>query len=108
MDRDRIVTSAGASHHMKLLSGNANLPLAQAIADYLDLPLTEASVRRFADEEVFVEINEHLRGDDVFVHANDLNRSGLDPRKVAEGARVQYDTEPGKKGVKAVNVRVAA
>lgn len=52
---------------MKLLSGNANLPLAQAIADYLELPLTEASVRRFADEEVFVEINENVRGEDVFV-----------------------------------------
>ena len=52
---------------MKLLSGNANLPLAKAIADYLELPLTEASVRRFADEEVFVEINENVRGEDVFV-----------------------------------------
>ncbi|MBS0505593.1 MAG: ribose-phosphate diphosphokinase, partial [Proteobacteria bacterium] len=52
---------------MKLLSGNANLPLAQAIADYLELPLTQASVRRFADEEVFVEINENVRGEDVFV-----------------------------------------
>jgi len=52
---------------MKLLSGNANLPLAQAIADYLELPLTEASVRRFADEEVFVEIHENVRGEDVFI-----------------------------------------
>jgi ribose-phosphate pyrophosphokinase len=52
---------------MKLLSGNANLPLAKAIADYLEMPLTEASVRRFADEEVFVEINENVRGEDVFV-----------------------------------------
>jgi ribose-phosphate pyrophosphokinase len=52
---------------MKLLSGNANLPLAQAIAGYIELPLTEASVRRFADEEVFVEIHENVRGEDVFV-----------------------------------------
>ena len=52
---------------MKLLTGNSNPPLAKAIADYLDLPLTEASVRRFADEEVFVEINENVRGEDVFV-----------------------------------------
>ncbi|GAO40641.1 ribose-phosphate pyrophosphokinase [Sphingomonas changbaiensis NBRC 104936] len=52
---------------MKLLSGNANLPLAQAIADYLEIPLTEASVRRFADEEVFVEIHENVRGEDVFI-----------------------------------------
>jgi len=52
---------------MKLLSGNSNLPLARAIADYLEMPLTDASVRRFADEEVFVEINENVRGEDVFV-----------------------------------------
>jgi ribose-phosphate pyrophosphokinase len=52
---------------MKLLSGNANLPLAQAIADYIELPLTQASVRRFADEEIFVEIHENVRGEDVFV-----------------------------------------
>ena len=52
---------------MKLLTGNSNPPLAKAIADYLDMPLTEASVRRFADEEVFVEIHENVRGEDVFV-----------------------------------------
>ncbi len=52
---------------MKLMAGNSNLPLARAIADYLDLPLTDASVRRFADEEVFVEIHENVRGEDVFV-----------------------------------------
>jgi ribose-phosphate pyrophosphokinase len=52
---------------MKLLAGNSNLPLAKAVADYLELPLTEASVRRFADEEIFVEVNENVRGEDVFV-----------------------------------------
>jgi ribose-phosphate pyrophosphokinase len=52
---------------MKLITGNANAPLAKAIADYLDMPLTDASVRRFADEEVFVEIHENVRGEDVFV-----------------------------------------
>ncbi len=52
---------------MKLISGNSNLPLARAIADYLELPLTDTSVRRFADEEVFVEIHENVRGQDVFV-----------------------------------------
>ena len=52
---------------MKLLTGNANQPLARAIADYLELPLTQASVRRFADEEVFVEIQASVRGEDVFV-----------------------------------------
>jgi ribose-phosphate pyrophosphokinase len=52
---------------MKLLSGNSNLPLVQAIAQYLELPITQASVRRFADEEIFVEILENVRGEDVFV-----------------------------------------
>jgi len=52
---------------MKLMSGNSNLPLVKAIAGYLELPITEASVRRFADEEVFVEIQENVRGEDVFV-----------------------------------------
>ena len=52
---------------MKLMTGNANRPLARAIAGYVGLPLTDASVRRFADEEVFVEINENVRGEDVFV-----------------------------------------
>ena len=52
---------------MKLLSGNSNPPLAQAIAQYCELPLTKASVRRFADEEIFVEIQENVRGEDVFV-----------------------------------------
>ena len=52
---------------MKLMTGNANRPLARAIADYIAMPLTDASVRRFADEEVFVEINENVRGEDVFV-----------------------------------------
>lgn len=52
---------------MKILSGNSNMPLARAIAAYLELPLTDASVRRFADEEIFVEIHENVRGEDVFV-----------------------------------------
>ena len=52
---------------MKILSGNSNPELAAAIASYLDLALTAASVRRFADEEVFVEIHENVRGEDVFV-----------------------------------------
>jgi ribose-phosphate pyrophosphokinase len=52
---------------MKLLAGNSNLPLARSISNYLETSLTDASVRRFADEEVFVEINENVRGEDVFV-----------------------------------------
>ena len=52
---------------MKLMSGNSNLPLVKAIAEYLEMPVTEASVRRFADEEIFVEIHENVRGEDFFV-----------------------------------------
>ncbi len=52
---------------MKLLAGNSNLPLVKSIAAYLEMQVTEASVRRFADEEVFVEIHENVRGEDVFV-----------------------------------------
>jgi ribose-phosphate pyrophosphokinase len=52
---------------MKLMAGNSNLPLVRSIAAYLEMPVTEASVRRFADEEVFVEIHENVRGEDVFV-----------------------------------------
>jgi ribose-phosphate pyrophosphokinase len=52
---------------MKLLAGNSNPALAQDIARYLEIPLTSASVRRFADEEIFVEIHENVRGEDVFV-----------------------------------------
>ncbi|WP_404711289.1 ribose-phosphate pyrophosphokinase [Sphingomonas sp. MMS24-J13] len=52
---------------MKLMTGNANRALAAAIAGYLEMPLTDVSVRRFADEEIFVEIHENVRGEDVFV-----------------------------------------
>jgi ribose-phosphate pyrophosphokinase len=52
---------------MKILSCNANRPLAEAISNYLDLPLMKATVRRFSDMEVFVEIHENVRGEDVFV-----------------------------------------
>jgi ribose-phosphate pyrophosphokinase len=52
---------------MKLMSGNANRPLAAAIAEYLDVPLTNAKVQRFADNEIFVTIDENVRGEDVFV-----------------------------------------
>ena len=52
---------------MKLLSGNSNRPLAEAVAAALNTPLTRASVRRFPDMEVFVEIQENVRGEDVFV-----------------------------------------
>lgn len=52
---------------MKLISCNANRPLAEAIADHLDCPLTDAEIKTFADNEIFVRINENVRGEDVFV-----------------------------------------
>lgn len=52
---------------MKLVAGNSNPPLAEAIGAYLSTPLTKCLVRRFADMEIFVEILENVRGRDVFV-----------------------------------------
>ena len=52
---------------MKLVAGNSNRPLAEAVAAYMQLPLTQASIRRFSDLECFVEIHENVRGEDVFV-----------------------------------------
>jgi ribose-phosphate pyrophosphokinase len=52
---------------MKLVTGNSNRPLAQAVASYLELPLTDCTVKRFADKEVYVEVHENVRGEDVFI-----------------------------------------
>ena len=52
---------------MKIVACNSNMPLAQAVADTLQLPLVKASIRRFADMEIFVEFHENIRGEDVFV-----------------------------------------
>jgi ribose-phosphate pyrophosphokinase len=51
---------------IKLVAGNSNRALADAIAAYCTVPLSRAVVRRFADMDVFVEINENVRGEDVF------------------------------------------
>jgi ribose-phosphate pyrophosphokinase len=60
-------TAMGKNGALKLVAGNSNPALAQAIAEYLKIPLTKALVRRFADMEIFVEIQENVRGTDVFV-----------------------------------------
>ena len=52
---------------MKIVACNSNTPLAEAMSAYLSLPLTKASIRRFSDMEVFVEIQENVRGEDIFV-----------------------------------------
>ena len=64
--RDKASASA-KNGSIKLVTGNSNPALAQAISSYLDLPMTKAVVRRFADMEIFVEIQENVRGSDVFV-----------------------------------------
>ena len=51
----------------KVVAGNSNRPLAEAICGHLDVPLARAQVRRFADMEIFVEIQENVRGQDVFI-----------------------------------------
>src|SRR5438045_3864070 len=61
------VKSSGKNGAIKLVAGNSNQPLANAIAAHLGSPLAKASVRRFADNEIFVEIHENVRGTDVFV-----------------------------------------
>jgi ribose-phosphate pyrophosphokinase len=55
------------TYELKLFSGNANRPLAEEIAQYLDVPVSDADVTRFSDGEVFVRVNENVRGADVFV-----------------------------------------
>ena len=52
---------------MKIIAGNSNLPLSSDVGKYLKIDLAKASIRRFADEEVYVEIKENIRGEDVFV-----------------------------------------
>jgi len=54
-------------YDLKLFLGNANRPLAEEIAQYLSLPVSDAEISRFSDGEVFVQVNENVRGTDVFV-----------------------------------------
>ena len=52
---------------MKLVTGNSNLKLAKSISDYVGVDLSKCEVKRFADKEIFVEMHENVRGEDVFV-----------------------------------------
>jgi ribose-phosphate pyrophosphokinase len=52
---------------MQLMAGNANRPLAESISEYIDTPLSKVEVKRFADNEIFVEIRDNVRGSDVFI-----------------------------------------
>ncbi len=60
---------------IKLVAGNSNPALAREIAKWLGLELTKASVRRFADGEIFVEIQENVRGADVYIVQSTSARS---------------------------------
>ena len=55
------------AYELKLFTGNANRPLAEEIAQYLRVPVGDAEVTRFSDGEVYVQINENVRGADVFL-----------------------------------------
>ena len=61
------IMSAMCPDDVKIFSGNANPKLAHAVAQYLNIPMGRATVNRFADGEVMVEINENVRGSDVFI-----------------------------------------
>jgi ribose-phosphate pyrophosphokinase len=61
------MSEKNGTRNMKLLAANSNRPLAEAIGQHLKLPFTKAVVRRFADMEVFVEIQENVRGEDMFI-----------------------------------------
>ena len=52
---------------MKIVSGNSNLSLAKKISEHLKVPLLDATIKKFPDKEIFVEIKENVRGEDVFV-----------------------------------------
>ena len=52
---------------MKIIAGNSNKSLAEAICAYNGVSLSDTSLKRFADREIFVEINENIRGEDVFI-----------------------------------------
>jgi len=55
------------AYDLKLFTGNANRPLAEEIAQYLAVPLSDAEVSRFSDGEIYIQINENVRGADVFL-----------------------------------------
>ncbi len=57
----------GENRRMQLMAGNANRPLAEQISEYIDTPLSKVEVKRFADNEIFVEIRDNVRGADVFI-----------------------------------------
>ena len=80
---------------MMVFSGNANPELAQKVASRLYLSLGKAQVGKFSDGEIAVELNENVRGKDVFVHASALERAGM--RGLAEGQKISYEVEADRR-----------
>ncbi len=66
-EQDQRSSESAKKLRIKLVSGNSNKPLADAISNHLGVPITKGICRRFADMEVFVEIQENVRGEDVFI-----------------------------------------
>jgi len=77
--------------NLMVFTGNANPALAEGVAAQLGIPLGKAVVSSFSDGEIMVEVNENVRGKDVFVHANGLMND------IEEGNKVTFETEEGKK-----------
>ena len=79
---------------MKIVAGNSNRLLAQAIATYLEIDLAQCAVRRFADQEIFVEIQENVRGEDVFV----VQSTSFPGQRQPDGAADHHRRAPPRLG----------
>ena len=77
------------SSKMMVFTGNANPALARKVADRLYLAIGNAAVSKFSDGEITVELNENVRGKDVFVHISAVTEAGL--QTLNEGQSVEFD-----------------
>ena len=84
---------------LRIFTGNANPGLTQSICQRLGIPIGDMIVTSFSNENIFVKINESVREKDVFVHYTDIQGDGF--RTLDEGARVEFEIEPGKNGDRA-------
>ncbi len=74
------MTDLNGSRGMRLITGNSNKPLVAAISSYLGLTPVKADVRRFSDDEVFVEVHENVRGEDMFLIQSTSAKDDKDTR----------------------------
>ena len=75
---------------MKILSGTSNLKLSKNIAKNLKLKLINTNIRRFADGEIYIEINENIRGNSVFVVQSTSNLTWIIPSRFARTETLHY------------------